>query len=210
MRERIMKRFWMFSLMLAAVLGFNAGPATATAVLPTLEILPAAQDVQLGDSVEVAITISYLGDFMAPSLGVFDIDFVFDASVLSLSSVAFGDPVLGDQLDLFGFGSIALATPSDPAGSVNLFELSFDLPEDLIDLQAASFTLATLSFDAVGLGSSNLTLGVISLGDQDGAPLFFEAIDGAVNVVPVPEPGAALLFGAGMLVVSRALRRRTA
>ena len=200
-----MKRFWMFSLMLATVLGFQAGPALATAIIPTLEILPASQDVPVGDSVEVAITISYLGDFVAPSLGVFDLDLAFDSAVLAFSAVTFGDPVLGDQLDLFGFGSITAFDDTVP-GVVNVFELSLDLPSDLDTLQPGSFTLATLSFDTLALGVSALDISIIALGDSLGDSLDANVVGGAVNVVP--EPSAALLFAVGGLIVGHTVRKR--
>jgi hypothetical protein len=70
---------------------------------------------------------------------------------------------LGDQLDLFSLGSLALATPG--AGSVNLFELSLDTVSDLNDLQAPDFILAKLSFDPFGIGISPLTFSATRLRD---------------------------------------------
>ena len=146
-----MKRFWMFSLVFAVGLCFTAGPARAI----SLGIEPVSQDVMLGGSAAVAITISGLGDPGAPSLGVFDLDLAFDPSILAFNTATFGDPVLGDQLDLFGFGSLTEVILG--VGTVNLFELSFDFAVDLDTLQAGSFTLVTLSFDTVSLGSSALS-----------------------------------------------------
>ena len=103
---------------------------------------PSNPVAHVGDSVDVDLVISGLGDFAPPSLSVFDLDVLFDPTILGLTNVAFGDPVFGDQLDLFGFGHFSDVDAVAP-GAANLFEISFDLPSDLDLLQPGSFTLAT-------------------------------------------------------------------
>jgi hypothetical protein len=107
----------------------------------SLSLEPSAQTVVLGNLVDVAVRIA---DLDIPALSTFDLDISFDPGILTFSQATFGDPVLGDQLDILGLGSLTDAIPG--VGVVNLFELSFDLPEDLTALQAPSFTLATLTF----------------------------------------------------------------
>lgn len=163
----------------------------------SLALIPAVQSVEVGNAVEIEVVISGLGDVSAPSLSTFDLDVNFDPSILAFSSATFGDPILGDQLDLLGFGSLTDVTAG--AGTVNLFELSFDLPSDLDSLQPDSFTLATLNFNAIGVGSSPLAISTVNaLGDANGLPLLIEAVSGAnVEVTPstatVPEPSLSLL-----------------
>jgi hypothetical protein len=183
--------------------GLTGLPATDAEAL-TIALEPSAQTVAVGDSFDVKLTLSGLPAGAAPSLGVYDIDVLFDTSILSLSGVTFGDPVLGDQLALV-FGSITSATPI-PVG-VNLFELSLDTVAVLSTLQAGSFTLATLSFDAISLGTSALTPSIIGLGNQLGNPLVADEVVGA-SATAVPEPSSAILFLAGALAVHRHLRRR--
>jgi hypothetical protein len=55
-------------------------------------------------------------------LSTFDLNVAFDSNVLRFLASRLADPVLGDQLDLFGLGSLAGTTPG--LGIVNLFELS--------------------------------------------------------------------------------------
>ena len=173
----------------AALIGFQPSPQVGT----------------IGSSLDVQLTISGLGNGVAPSLGAFDLDVSFDSSVLALNSVSFGDPILGNQLDLFGFGSINGATSG--ASLVNLFEISLDLPSDLDLFQADSFTLAVLTFDTLALGTSLLTTSINALGDSLGNALTATAVNGTVQVVAVGEPGTFFVFGVA-LVALIAVRRR--
>lgn len=157
----------------------------------SISVTPSTQSVNLGDQAVVSLDISGLGTGSAPSVGVFDIDLSFDASILALNSVTVGDPVLGDQLDLFALGSILGVTPG--AGTVNVFEISLDLPDDLNLLQADAFTLATFTFNTLAAGSSVLGLTLNALGDADGFPLEATLTGGSIDVVgqetpPVPTP----------------------
>ena len=189
----------------AALIGLGARDAHAI----TLEIVPAAQDVALGGPVDVAIAISDLADQAAPSLGTFDVDVTFDPGILTFVGATFGDPALGDQLDLFGLGSVTATTPG--AGLVNLFELSLDPAADLDALQAGAFTLATLSFIAVGPGNTPIGLAINTLGDAEGASLDAQTIGGVARVAGdagVAEPSALILLGLG-IAGATLVRRRT-
>lgn len=169
----------------------------------TLSVEPASQSVAPSTSVAVAISISGLGDAQA-SLGGFDLEVSFDSGLLSFSEAVFGDPALGDQLDLFGLGSIIDLVPG--SGSVNVLELSLDSAEDLDSLQADQFTLVTLTFFAgESAGSSPIGIAVLSLSDAAGDPLLADIDAGTVEVVP--EPASGVLIGAAAALLARARRR---
>ncbi len=168
----------------------------------SLGLNPTTRNVSVGNQFEVDITISDLGNFQAPSVSTFDLDVIFDSNVLSFNKANFGDPVLGDQLDI-SFGSFTGVTPG--SGKTNIFELSFDFPGVLNTSQPESFTLATLTFDAVQQGTSELELQVNALGDALGISIPVVEPIGNVTVKktqipePFPEPltllGTATVFG---------------
>lgn len=190
-------------LMATAALWLSASSAQAAIV--SFVVTP--QSVP-GASVDVALRISDLGDAAAPSLGAFDLDVVYDPAVLASPTVLFGDPALGDQLDLFGLGALGpTATPS--IGSINLFEVSLDLAADLDALQAGAFTLATLTFAPLATGTSSLEISINALADAQGDPLGATLVPASVTVRPIPEPATLMLVGAGLGCLLLYRRRRS-
>lgn len=190
---------------LALLLGLCCFSGHTAAQAISLDLIPASQSVVQGHAVAVTLVISGLGDLVAPSLSAFDVDLTFNPAILAFQGAVFGDPVLGDQLDLAGLGGNPMSASLTLPGLLNLFEISFDLSDDLNALQADTFTLATLTFTALTQGSSALTLAVNALGDANGDPL--AATVGAAGSITVtapsptgvPEPASALLVLTGAL-----------
>lgn len=166
--------------------------------------------VSVGDSLEVAVRISGLNDASAPSLGVYDVNFLFDNSLFSVDSIRWGDSAQGNQLDLSGFGS--LQDSSSGSGWLNLFELSFDDALDLNVLQSGEFTLFSILLNTVAAGTGNFSLVANSLGDAYGDNLVADQINGAqvtAGAVSVPEPSSVLLLLVGILAIGM-LRAKSA
>jgi hypothetical protein len=170
----------------------------------TLGVTPLSQSAS---SIGVGITISGLGAGEAPSLGSYDLDLNFDDSHLEYVGTRFGDPVLGDELDVLDFGANVTSVGSSGSGVLNLFELSFDSPEDLNTLQADNFILAVVTFNFLQAGSSPLSLVVNALGDADGNAL--TASVSSATVAPVPLPSAFWLMATGLAAVFRGRARTT-
>jgi len=157
--------------------------------------------VNVGDSVAGQVRISGLNDVSAPSIGVYDVNFNYDASLFNFSSILWGDSALGNQLDLNSFGSMQVSSVG--LGWLNAFELSFDEALDLELLQAGEFTLFSVLLNAVAIGSGNFSLTANVLGDAYGNDLFIDTITGTtvdVGSVSVPEPSSLLLL-LGMLAI---------
>lgn len=180
-------------------LAWACGNPAAQAV--TISIVPSATQIQVGDSVTADLAVSGLEG--STSLGVFDVSLGFAGSVLAFGSAVYGDPVSGDQLDLFGLGSITQTTLGTDA--VDLFELSLDLPADLDALQLDSFVIARLTFEALAAGTSPLTFGSVRLGDSLGSDLSVETHGAEVSVAEVPEPEtlSLLLIGLASVQIGR-------
>ncbi len=166
--------------------------ATSAAFSNTITVLPSSQGIGIGNQASVSLNIAGLGNGIAPSVGTYDIDVAFDPAILSFNSAAFGT-----QLDILGLGDLQFVTPG--LGTVNLFELSLDSASDLNSLQAASFILATLTFDTIGTGTSPIALNLNALGDADGNSLAADLVNGSLTVnqqggpSPVPEPSSVVL-----------------
>ena len=193
------------SLTTALLVALSVFAAEAGALSISMD--PALTILSPGESVDIARNVSGLGDGAAPSLSAYDIDVAWDASVVQLDAVVLGDPLLGGQLDLGVFGS--LQTISAATGAVSLLEVSLESAGDLNSLQAGSFTLATLIFQAIDFGTSAITPSVNSVRDAFGSPLLVDTITGA-TVSAIPEPSTAILLAVGLLMMGMALRRRAA
>ncbi len=176
----------------AALAFFVALPAAAI----TISFNPGAQSVTAGSSTTVDLIISGLVDNAAPSLGAFDLNVNFNPSILNFTGATFGN-----QLDLFGLGDVNSVTPG--GGTVNLFELSLELPADLDNLQLDTFILATLSFDAIRVGASILDISLNALSDSLGNPLDSLVSRGSIQTVgtvqTVPEPSSLALIGLALI-----------
>lgn len=169
----------------------------------TLSFTPASQNVLLGESVEVAVTISDLAEGSAPSLGAFDFIVNYDDSILAFESAALGDPELGDLVDQSGLGAVFALAQIETVGpgALRALAVSFDPESVLHASQPDSFTLATLNFEAIAIGTSSLTFSdIITLGDASGLPLTEGLESGSVSV-SIPEPTSVLGWALSMVAM---------
>src|SRR6202022_4282685 len=140
-----------------------------------LSLVPSPATVTTGNTINVDVIISGLGH--PPSVGAFDLNVGFNPSILIPTAVTFGtflgDPNLFEALTDFDFG-----TP----GIVEFAEVSLLSPSELDALQQSSFSLAALSFSAIGNGTSPFMF----LGNR-------RVDDAFGNKLPIPEPATAIL-----------------
>lgn len=154
----------------AGVIGFS-GPGTAV----------------VGQSLEIDLVVSGLYD---TGLAGFDVDVKFDPTLLAFSSYSLGaeltDPAFGQ--DDWSLGAV-------DSGVINLSELSY-----LLDFsgQPDSFSIATLTFDAVAAGAALFSFDHLDFTDGSGSPLQLDALNGGMRINAVPLPGACSLLMAGL------------
>lgn len=168
----------------------------------SIDLIANQTAVNIGDNIEVQVRISGLSNASAPALGVYDVNFNYDSTLFNFSSVLWGDSILGNQLDLSGFGS--LQDSNSGLGWLSALELSFDDALDLELLQAGEFTLFSVLLNAIAIGNGNFSLTTNAIGDAYGNDLLIDTITGTrvdVGSISVPEPSSLLLL-IGLLAIA--------
>lgn len=169
--------------------GFLTFASIAAHAAVSVSLSPSAQIASTGAPISVDLVVSGLGN--GTSLGTFDINLGYDASVLAFTGADFGN-----QLDLFGLGDVRSVTP-DP-GNVNVFEVSLESIADLNNLQQPSFRLATITFNSlISAINSPLTISINAIGDASGSSIPVSTTGATFTITSsVPEPSVY-----GMLVL---------
>jgi hypothetical protein len=117
----------------------------------TIDIVPNAKSVQVGDTFATDIVVSGLSA-ANEIVSAYDFDIAYDASILSATDVSFG-PYLDDLLfPGFSFQDVDLSI----SGIIDFAETSLLSNSELESQQPDSFTLATLSFEALVSGASQI------------------------------------------------------
>ena len=187
-----MKRIGRFiSVFLLVGVGVTVQAPVASAVSVSIDLDPLTGGIQssaqfvLGDTFTADVLVSDVP--MLNPLHGFEFDVDFNATVLTATAVVDGGfllaPVLTVEQDI--------ASPD-----VNFAEVTL-----LAAGASGDGILASMAFDAIGLGTSGLLLNDVILAAPFGMPIAFDTLNNAsVTVVrAVPEPASSLLVGAGML-----------
>jgi hypothetical protein len=184
-----------------AVISF--GSRAVAAVSLTLE--PSPQSINVGDPASMDLVVSGLGNLSPPSLGGFDFDLTFNASVLAANPIVFGNKL--NTVPGFGFFTI-----DNVVGQLHLDEVSLETAAFLNANQPGSFTLATLGFTGLFPGGiSGIGFSFASLSDEQGQSVSaFSTTGGSIEVTRrtgIPDVGStASLLLLGFVSLS-ALRR---
>ena len=195
------------------------GPSSAT----LLSFSPSTNTVNVGDTFDDDVVISdlYAANGSREIVSAFDLDVLYDPTVLNATGVAFGTSLgLITSTDPFDLFSDAWIFTGLSPGRVDFGESSWLPNADLLTLQPNdSFTLATLSFVSLAEGFSTLIFdpvvfpGVDVKGYDPFIPfdLSNSTEQGAVTVVStaVPEPGVLFLMISGLLSLGIAGRIKT-
>jgi len=171
---------------------------------------PTTQTVNVGGTFSYDLLVSGLTSGVS-ALGGYDITIGYAPAIVAPSLIAYTNRLGNPPFEAMQMNSFF-------AGTLEIVEVSLLSPAALLSRQTfagSSFSLATLTFDALAAGTSSLTLAVAASGtvDQDGYLLNATTTDGQAivtqSVSGVPEPSAIwlLVTAAGGVL---ALRRRKA
>jgi hypothetical protein len=165
-------------------------------------VVTTSQPVPVGNSLNVEVQIAGLVAGALPSLRAYDLTLSFDEAVLDFTSIVFTSVLGIHPITVLNSG------PTEGTGTVQFAQVS--LLTNLTS-QADAFTLATLSFLAVGEGDGDLDftgLGTASLSDEVGGSLFPGSSATGASVTVVPEPALLGLLAAGFAACARRVYRR--
>ncbi len=190
------------SLLFATMLSLTCSVFVVTpAQALSLSFIPQAQNVPLGSSVVVGVQVSGLGAGVTPSLRSYSVQLIYNDLFLDFTGVTFGDPNLGDQLNLSGAGNTT--TADEFLNMLTMTGESSNSSLDLHTLQVDKFILFQMTFDATDLGEAGFIFNAVSLRDANGD--LFVGVGREVGKVTVfdsvtsPEPTSIVLLGSGLV-----------
>jgi hypothetical protein len=181
---------------LVLLIALAAAPAFAT---PIISVNPSGSAVNVGDSVSVDIVINGAVDLYA-----FQFDVGFDPSVLSATSIVEGA--------LLPSGGATIYLPGTISNASGTISFTADILETAVSGVTGSGTLARVSFQAIGAGSSPVNVLNVMLLDSTLSGIADTELAGTIRAIgssaAVPEPSTLALLLTGAVALSRRARRR--
>ena len=196
--------------------------AQQTVAMAVTELSPSYQEVEVGDIFAVALSISDVPE--DKNIGLWEVYISFDPSLLGLYGITFGDPFIESYCSEDGsFWLLDGPYPSSNPDyrSINMWNgcgpSSGPIPtrgspayDAFSSLQPKDFILATVYFEALAEGESDLILtpGFVELEDVDNGhvPSSWESAN--VSIRSAPEPSSLALLALGLAGISFACRKK--
>jgi len=186
----------LLALWLTVALAGPLGPAAFTngllaAPITTVSFSPANPTVLVGSQFAIAIRIADVQDLQTVDLRV-----SFDPSILMVvdSEPATSTSVEIQPGDIFAPAVDPLLNVADNA----LGEVHYSILGPSASLFTGNGTIATITFEAIGLGASTLTFATLGLTQGNGSIIPYSALAGAVTVqnvlteTPTPKPSPTI------------------
>jgi PEP-CTERM motif len=206
-------RLLIINLVAVALLLSSAVSASAISMFfSNLQALGGADlnALNAGDQISIQLRLDTEGETQITSvfnsLGV-------DPALLSFVSGTSPGQILFNTSTFEGVARVSnpALNPSDPAGQVRAANFAAADPSNI---GSANQLLATVIFEAVaGAGGTTAITQIVTVGDDvtvNGVVSAYTpaAASGPITVLPIPEPGTALLMGLGLAGLGVAGRRR--
>lgn len=158
-------------------------------------LLLQANDAHFQATGDLEIAVIYTPSEMdARGLGAYDITLEFDSQHWSVPSVDFGLSLSPNGLSGIQFS----AFPS--SYHIQIAEVSFDSPEDLISTQRGSLSLARLKFKKKTNAFSTFKIDEALISDAFGDAISLTSPLPTLMVGTIPEPNSGVLLVMGLLV----------
>lgn len=177
----------------AVALAVLAG-VPAWAADPVLSLSASPAPAVVGSPVTLSVLIDGITDLYA-----FQYSLAFNPSLLQVTGVSEGSFLSAGGGTFFGAGTV-----DNTAGTVSFL---FDTLVGSLPGVSGSGTLATISFSAIGGGTSALSFSDVFFYNSLLAPIAVQATNGSLTVSAVPEPAPLAMLALGLAVVGLARRR---
>ena len=186
-------------LIVICLLMASVGTATVQATSVTLSLETSTSVVDPCTYFDIDLVVSGLGNYAPHSVGDFDIDILYDPTLMEFVDYSLGT-YLGD-VDLFE--AVDLSWGEFSPGTIDLAEVSLLLPMELDWLQPSEFILAGLTFHCLGPGVSDISIDdsdpllTYKVGNELGG-MFDVTVGEPLTITQTPEPCTILLIGTGL------------
>jgi len=174
-------RLW---IEIAIVFYLSLLPLRAEAIMPTVTFEPVSQEAVLGDSFYLDVVVKDVEDLYG-----FQFQLSFDPEIVEAISLVEGDFLSTGGSTFFKAGEI-----DNTAGTI---DWTYGLLLDGVPGVSGSGSLTTLNFNAIGSGTTLLTLSNVKLVDSSSQEITCGVEDGSITVIP--EPANILLFSLGLI-----------
>ena len=186
---------------------------TASAGAAVINVQGSGSTSTIGGGVTVDLAISGLSSAPNESLSAFDVNVLFNPTVLAFASGSFIDPLTGvNQLQWQERGSFSFLGTADDigGGTLDVFGVSGNTTAVLDANQANAFIFARLTFRVVAAQSTTVVLDTLdtNLGfaNSGASPLLRAYGSTSVQFVPqvvvIPEPSTAVTMSLAALLIA--------